>query len=220
MHWMQICIASLAGRVRDTADGERDKREHDEIVQVIKDRGRRRYLRSLRPALRGTDVSRVSRSEAVMFYAWQMDGSTRAPGPRKRRKIRAALLDEVPLAEGRLCDLPAEIGAIVREAVERIEAWTPKGVHFGWEKAFKNKGKFPAVMSKAEARALVRRLVLGESLKVFANRRDGLPADGEFRIVVNAGEVIGTRGQRALRIVLARAATGYVIDNAFPVLSA
>jgi hypothetical protein len=126
----------------------------------------------------------------------------------------------VPLAEGRLCDLPAEIGAMIREAVSRIDAWTPKGVHFGWEKAFKNKGKSPAAMSKAEARTLVRRVLLEAPLKVFANRREGLPADGEFRIVADAGVVIGTRGQRVLRIVLARDATGYVIDNAFPVLNA
>lgn len=130
------------------------------------------------------------------------------------------LLDQVSLAEGRLCDLPAEIGAMIREAVARIDAWTPKGVHFGWESAFKNKGKFPAEMSKSEARALVRRLLLEAPLKVFANRREGLPAAGELRIVIAVGDVIGTRGQRALRVVLARDATGYVIDNAFPVLSA
>lgn len=149
-----------------------------------------------------------------------MDGSTRAAGRRKRPNTRAALLDEVPLADGRLGDLPAEIGAIVREAVERIDAWTPKGVHFGWESAFKNKGKFPAAMSKAEARALVRRVLLEAPLKVFTNRREGRPADGEFRIVADAGDVIGTRGQRALRIVLARDASGYLVDNAFPVIGA
>src|SRR5512134_229332 len=98
-----------------------------------------------------------------------MDGSLKAAGARMRRKKRAALLEEVPLAEGRFGDLPAEFGAIIREAAERIDAWTPKGVHFGWEKAFKNKGKFPAAMSKAEARTLVRRLMLEAPLKVFAN---------------------------------------------------
>ena len=148
-----------------------------------------------------------------------MDGSRKAAGPRTRRK-KAALLNDVPLAQCHLGDLPADIGAIVREAAERIDAWTPKGVHFGWEKAFKNKGKFPASMSKAQARGLVRRVLLEAPLQVFANRREGLPADGEFRIVADAGDVIGTRGQRALRIVLARDATSYVIDNAFPVLSA
>jgi hypothetical protein len=126
----------------------------------------------------------------------------------------------VPLAEGRLGDLPAEIGAMIREAVARIDAWTPKGVHFGWEKAFKNKGKFPTVMSKAEAHTLVRCVLLEAPLKVFANRREGIPAAGEFRIVADAGDIIGTRGQRALRIVLARDGAGYVIDNAFPVLNA
>ena len=130
------------------------------------------------------------------------------------------LLKEVPLAEGRLGDLPAEIAVIIRDAAERIDAWTPKGVHFGWESAFKNKGKFPASMSKAEARVLVRRVLLQAPLRVFANHREGLPADGEFRILADAGGVIGTRGQRALRIVLARDAIGYVVDNAFPVIGA
>ena len=123
---------------------------------------------------------------------------------------------------GRLADgsLPAEIDAIVRDAAERIDDWTPKGVHFGWESAFKNKGKFPASMSKTEARVLVRRVLLEAPLRVFANRREGLPADGEFQILADAGEVIGTRGQRALRIILARDAAGYLIDNAFPVRGA
>ena len=123
---------------------------------------------------------------------------------------------------GRLADgsLPAEIDAIVRDAAERIDDWTPKGVHFGWESAFKNKGKFPASMSKTEARVLVRRVLVEAPLRVFANRREGLPAAGEFQILADAGEVIGTRGQRALRIILARDAAGYLIDNAFPVRGA
>ena len=130
------------------------------------------------------------------------------------------MLADVPLAEGCLADgsLPPEVAAIVRQAADRIDAWTPKGVHFGWESAFKNKGKFPPSMSKAEARVLVRRLLLEAPLRVFANRREGLVARGEYRIVADAGEVIGTRGQRTLRIVLARDVIGYVVDNAFPVI--
>ena len=149
-----------------------------------------------------------------------MDGSPSATGPRTRRNKKAALVNDAPLAEGRLAELPAEIGALIRQAAQRIDAWTPKGVHFGWETAFRNKGKFPASMSKAEARALVQRILLEAPLQVFANRREGLPADGEYRIVVDAGQVIGTRGQRTLRIVLARDASGYLVDNAFPVISA
>ncbi len=149
-----------------------------------------------------------------------MNGSLRTAGPRTRQRTRAALLKEVPLAEGRLDDLPREIAAIIRQAAQRIDAWMPKGVHFGWETAFRNKGKFPASMSKAEARALVQRILLEVPLQVFANRREGLPADGEYRIVADAGQVIGTRGQRTLRIVLARDASGYLVDNAFPVIGA
>ena len=101
-----------------------------------------------------------SHSDAVVFYTGQMDQSLTVAGPRARRKTRAVLLKEVPLAEGRLGELPPEIAAIVRQAAARIDAWTPKGVHFGWETAFRNKGKFPASMSKAEARALVQRVLL------------------------------------------------------------
>ena len=151
-----------------------------------------------------------------------MNGSPQSVKTPRRRKLKPADAGDVPLARGCLAEgsLPVEIAAIIRQAAERIDVWTPKGVHFGWEKAFKNKGKFPASMTKPEARVLVRRVLLQAPLKVFANRREGLPAHGEFRIVADAGGIIGTRGQRALRIVLSRDSTGYVIDNAFPVVSA
>lgn len=151
-----------------------------------------------------------------------MDGLVIEARPRRQRTQKAALLKEVPLASGCMGDgsLPPEIEAMVRQASQRIDTWTPKGVHFGWEQAFRNKGKFPVSMSKPEARALVQRVLCEARLQVFANRREGIFANGEFRIVADAGEVIGTRGQRVLRIVLVRDSGGYRVDNAFPVLSA
>ena len=127
-----------------------------------------------------------------------------------------------PLATGCLSDgsLPSSVATAVREAAERIDAWTPKGVHFGWESAFQNKGKFPASMSKADARQLVQRVLLEAPLQVFANRRAGILAPDELRVVANFGGVVGTRGQRSLRIIIRRDAAGAVVDNAFPVLSA
>ena len=130
-----------------------------------------------------------------------MDGS-----PNARRRQRPALADEPPLATGRLVDgsLPGGIGAIVGEAAARIDDWTPKGIHFGWETAFRNKGKFPATMSKADARALVQSVLREAPLQVFPNHREGRAADGEWRLLTDTGTVVGTRGQRFLRIVIAR----------------
>lgn len=112
------------------------------------------------------------------------------------RRKKTLLLKEAPLAQGCLDELPPEIAPIVRQAAARIDAfWIPKGVHFGWERAFRNKGKFPAWMSKAEACVLVQRVLLEAPLRVFANRREGSAASGEYRVVADAGDVIATRGQ-------------------------
>lgn len=147
-----------------------------------------------------------------------MDASANSVTARRPLRGKAPAAGEPPLAAGRLEDLPAGLAAAIGEAIARIDEWTPKGVHFGWEKAFKNKGKFPASMDKAQARALVCRLLREAPLQVFANRRAGQAVAGELRIVAAAQGSIGTRGQRAVRIVLARDAAGYRVDNAFPVI--
>jgi hypothetical protein len=93
----------------------------------------------------------------------------------------------------------------------------PKGVHFGWEKSFKNKGKFPATMSKDDARELVAGLLLRGPLTIYPNEQLPASSAGRLRVVADAGPVIGTRRQRRVRIVLVRDKTGFVIENAFPV---
>jgi hypothetical protein len=105
----------------------------------------------------------------------------------------------------------------IAEAAERIAEWVPKGVHFGWEKSFKNKGKFPATMSKDEARDLVAGLLRSRPLTIYPNEQLPGCSARRLRIVADAGRVIGTRRQRRVRIVLVRDETGFVIDNAFPV---
>lgn len=105
----------------------------------------------------------------------------------------------------------------VTQAVERVAEWVPKGVHFGWEKSFKNKGKFPATMSKDEARELVGGLLLGGPLTIYPNEQPPASSAGRLRVVADAGRVIGTLRQRRVRIVLVRDKTGFVIENAFPV---
>jgi hypothetical protein len=105
----------------------------------------------------------------------------------------------------------------IAQAAERVAEWVPKGVHFGWEKSFKNKGKFPATMSKDEARDLVAGLLRSRPLTIHANGQPPASSAGRLRIVADAGRVIGTRRQRRVRIVLVRDKTGFVIENAFPV---
>ena len=146
------------------------------------------------------------------------DGFLANPRSRTSRPP-AGVPADMPIAVGRIGDgsLAEDIEAIVREAAVRISDWTPKGVHFAWERSFRNKGKFLATMNKDEARALVRETLLATPLLVFANRREGKRAPNEFRIVADLGRVIGSRGQRRIRIVLTRDARGYLIDNAFPV---
>jgi hypothetical protein len=115
---------------------------------------------------------------------------------------------------------PPEVATYERaiaEAAERIAEWVPKGVHFGWEKSFKNKGKFPATMSKDEARHLVAGLLRSRPLTICPNEQLPASGTGRLRVVADAGRVIGTRRQRRVRIVLVRDKTGFVIENAFPV---
>lgn len=110
-----------------------------------------------------------------------------------------------------------DVATALRQAAERIAEWTPKGVHFGWEPSFRNKGKFLATMTKDEARALVRDVLLRGEIDCHPNRRDGCPAEDQFVVVADAGRIIGTRGQRRIRVVIVRDAGGHRVDNAFPV---
>lgn len=105
----------------------------------------------------------------------------------------------------------------IRQAADRVAEWVPKGVHFGWEKSFRNKGKFPATMSKEEARSLVAGLLRGAPLRI--DREDPLSAPGieRFRVVADAGRIIGTRGQRRVRMIVVRDGIGFAVENAFPV---
>jgi hypothetical protein len=59
---------------------------------------------------------------------------------RRRKNARSTALAPPLLASGRLQELEAAgvYGATVRQAASRIGEWRPKGVHFGWERSFKN----------------------------------------------------------------------------------
>jgi hypothetical protein len=119
----------------------------------------------------------------------------------------------------RLADLPetGEHRRAIRQAVDRIADWVPKGIHFGWEKSFENKGKFPAAMDKDAARLLVAGLLENALLSIYPNRREDGSVSGQLRIVAEAGRIVGTRGQQRVRIVIVRDATGFLVENAFPV---
>ena len=93
----------------------------------------------------------------------------------------------------------------------------PKGVHFGWEKSFKNKGKFPATLNKDEARRLVAGLLRSALLAIYPNRREEGPVSRRLRVVAEAGHVVGTRGQRRVRIIIVQDTAGFRVENAFPV---
>jgi hypothetical protein len=110
-----------------------------------------------------------------------------------------------------------DVATALRRAARRIGEWAPKGVHFGWEPSFRNKGKFLATMTKDEARALVRDVLLRGEIDCHPNRRDGCSAEDQFVVVADAGRIIGTRGQRRIRVVIVRDAGGHRVDNAFPV---
>ena len=123
------------------------------------------------------------------------------------------------LVRARLADLP-ETGdhrRAIQQAADRIAEWLPKGVHFGWERSFKNKGKFPATMTKEVARSLVAGLLRNALLAIYPNSRDEMPFAEQLRVVAEADGVIGTRGQRRVRIVLVRDPDGFLVENAFPV---
>jgi len=110
-----------------------------------------------------------------------------------------------------------DVATALRRAAERIVEWMPKGVHFGWESSFKNKGKFLATMTKDEARDLVRDALLRAEIERHPNQRDGRLAEDQFVVVADVGRTIGTRGQTKIRIVIVRDAGGHRVDNAFPV---
>lgn len=105
----------------------------------------------------------------------------------------------------------------LEQAADRITEWVPKGVHFGWERSFKNKGKFPATMSKDAARSLVAGLLRNAPLTISPSRRPDRTSAEQLRVVAEAGETVGTRGQRRVRIVLGRDSAGFFVENAFPV---
>lgn len=105
----------------------------------------------------------------------------------------------------------------LEQAADRITEWVPKGVHFGWERSFKNKGKFPATMSKDAARSLVAGLLRNAPLTISPSRRPDRTGAEQLRVVAEAGETVGTRGQRRVRIVLGRDSAGFFVENAFPV---
>ena len=111
----------------------------------------------------------------------------------------------------------SDLTAAMRRASKRIDEWTPKGVHFGWEPSFRNKGKFLAAMTKQEVRRLVREVLERGEIEHYPNRRDGRLAEDQFCVVSEVDRIIGTRGQTKIRIVIVCDAEGYVVDNAFPV---
>jgi hypothetical protein len=143
-----------------------------------------------------------------------VSGGVSGGGGRGRR------LAESPLAAGRLDQLDRTgYGEAVRQAAARITEWVPKGVHFGWERAFRNKGKFPASMSKPDARRLVAALLATAPLTVHGNRREGRACPDQLVVIAEAADAVGTRGQRRVRIVIVRDDAGYAVENAFPVRS-
>ena len=119
----------------------------------------------------------------------------------------------------RLADLPEtdEHRRAIQQSADRIAEWVPKGVHFGWEKSFKNKGKFPTTMNKDEARRLVAGLLQSALLAIYPNRREEGSISRQLRVVAEAGHVVGTRGQQRVRIIIVRDPAGFLVENAFPV---
>lgn len=126
----------------------------------------------------------------------------------------APLLDATRRAETPATDAHRRA---LEQAADRIAEWVPKGVHFGWERSFKNKGKFPATMSKDAARNLVAGLLRNAPLTVSPSRRPDRTSAEQLRVVAEAGETVGTREQRRVRIVLGRDSAGFFVENAFPV---
>ena len=128
--------------------------------------------------------------------------------------------DPLPLLVAtRLAELPEtdDYRRAVEQAADRIAEWVPKGVHFGWERSFKNKGKFPATMTKAAARSLVAELLRSAPLTITLNRPDEKTSAEQLRVVAEADGTVGTRGQRRVRVVLLRDSAGFLVENALPV---
>src|SRR5512134_3602483 len=71
----------------------------------------------------------------------------------------------------------------LEQAADRITEWVPKGVHFGWERSFKNKGKFPATMSKNAARSLVAGLLRNAPLAISPGRGPDRTSAEQLRVV-------------------------------------
>jgi hypothetical protein len=143
-------------------------------------------------------------------------------GPKCRNRSREAALSLPPLpllVRARLADLPEtdEHRRAIQQSADRIADWVPKGIHFGWEKSFENKGKFPATMNKDAARLLVAGLLRKALLAIYPNRREDGSVSQQLRVVVEAGFIVGTRGQQRVRIIIVRDPTGFLVENAFPV---
>lgn len=136
------------------------------------------------------------------------------------RRVRRAAPAPLPLiVRTRLADLPEtnEHRRAIQQSADRIAEWVPKGVHFGWEKSFRNKGKFPTTLTKGDARRLVAGLLQSALLAIYPNRDGEGSVSRQLRIVAEAGHVVGTRGQQRVRIVIVRDAGGFLVENAFPV---
>jgi len=139
-------------------------------------------------------------------------------GPKLWCRVRQAAPPPLPLfVTARLADLADEHRRAIRQSVDRIAEWVPKGVHFGWEKSFKNKGKFPTTMNKEGARRLVAGLLQSALLAIYPNRREEGSISRQLRVVAEAGHVVGTRGQQRVRIIIDRDPAGFLVENAFPV---
>jgi hypothetical protein len=145
-------------------------------------------------------------------------GPVYGAGLKPWRRVRQAAPPPLPLiVRTRLADLPEtdEHRRAIQQSADRITEWVPKGVHFGWEKSFRNKGKFPTTLNKDGARRLVAGLLQSALLAIYPNR--GEEGSGQLRIVAEAGHVVGTRGQQRVRIIIVRDTAGFLVENAFPV---
>jgi hypothetical protein len=140
-------------------------------------------------------------------------------GPKRWTRSRDGAFSLHLLVRARLADLPEtdQHRRAIQQSADRIGEWVPKGVHFGWETSFENKGKFPATMNKDAARWLVAGLLQSAPLSIYPNRREDRSVAEQLRIVAEAGRVVGTRGQQRVRIVIVRDLAGFLVENAFPV---
>lgn len=147
-------------------------------------------------------------------------GPVYGAGLKPWRRVRQAAPPPLPLiVRTRLADLPetGEHRRAIQQSADRIAEWVPKGVHFGWEKSFRNKGKFPTTLNKDGARRLVAGLLQSALLAIYPNRGEEGSVSRQLRIVAEAGHVVGTRGQQRVRIIIVRDTAGFLVENAFPV---